>query len=144
MIILTPYYPTSVLFMGAVAMYGAVQIPNLRILADPDNIDLLLRSSVRTQREAVAKARIKAGELDADTVVDLASEALTADEQEATLKVIAAGNTIILALFAGVLLFQASEWWLERAERIEEEKKRDAEMKALGLSSGSAAEKKSQ
>ena len=72
-------------------MYGAVQIPNLRILADPNNIDLLLRSSVRTQREAVAKARIKAGELDADTVVDLASEVLTADEQEATLKVVAAG-----------------------------------------------------
>lgn len=125
-------------------MYGAVQVPNLRILADPNNMDLLLRSSVRTQRESIAKARIKAGDLAPDAVVDLAGEVLTADEQESTLKVIAAGNTIILALFAGVLLFQASEWWLERAERIEEEKKRDAEMKALGLSSGNAAEKKSQ
>lgn len=125
-------------------MYGAVQVPNLRILADPNNIDLLLRSSVRTQRETIAKARIKAGDLAPDAVVDLASEVLTADEQEATIKVISAGNTIILALFAGVLLFQATEWWMERAERIEEEKKRDAEMKALGLSSGSAAEKKSQ
>jgi hypothetical protein len=130
-----------VLFMGCVAMYGSVQIPNLRVLADPSNVDILLRSSVRTQRETVVKARIKAGELAADTVVDLGAEAMTGDEREATLKVLAAGNTIILALLAGVLLFQASEWWIERSERIAEDKKREAEAKALGLS---AAEKKGQ
>lgn len=125
-------------------MYGGVQVPNLRVLADPSNMDVLLRSSVRTQRETVAKARIKAGELAEDAVVDLAGEGMTEAERAATLKVLAAGNTIILALLAGVLLFQTAEWWLERAERKEEDKKREAEMKALGLSSGSAAEKKVQ
>lgn len=120
-------------------MYGGVQIPNIRLLADPNNTDLLLRSSIRTQRESAAKAQIKAGILPADAEVDLAAEAFNDTERESTLKILGAGNTIVMVFLAGILLMQGAEWWVEREERIEEEKRREAEMKALGLDSGSSS-----
>lgn len=129
--------------MAAFAMYGSVQIPNLRVLANPSDRNLLLRSSIRTQRESVAKDKIKQGILPPDAVVDLAAEDVTLAERESTLKILAAGNTIIMALLAGVLIFQATEWWLERAERIEEDKRREAEIKSLGFG-GKSSDKKQQ
>jgi hypothetical protein len=128
----------AVLFIAAIAMYGGVQIPNIRLLADPSNKDLLLRSSIRTQRESVAKAQIKAGVLPKDAVVDLASENLNDNERQSALSILGAGNTIVMMLLAGIFIMQASEWWIERGERIEDEKRREAEMKAVGLSSGPA------
>lgn len=122
--------------MASVVMYGTVQIPNLRVLANPEDKNLLLRSSVRTQRETVIQAKIKAGLLAEDAVIDLAADPITPFEREATVKILAAGNTIILLLLAGVLLFQASEWWMERSERIEEDKRRAEEMRALGMAGG--------
>jgi len=125
--------------VASIAMYGGVQIPNIRLLADPNNTDLLLRSSIRTQRESAAKAQIKAGLLPPDAEVDLAAEALNDSERESALKILGAGNTIVMVFFAGILLMQAAEWYVERGERIEEEKRREEEMKALGLDSGSSS-----
>lgn len=122
--------------MACIAMYGGVQMPNIRLLADPNNTDLLLRSSIRTQRQSVAKAQIKAGILQKDAVVDLAAERMNDNERESALAIIGAGNTIVMMLLAGIFIMQASEWWIERGERIEDDKRREAEMKAVGLSSG--------
>jgi hypothetical protein len=130
--------PTALL-IAAIAMYGGVQIPNIRLLADPSNVELLLRSSIRTQREAVAKAQIKAGVLPPDAEVDLAAAAMNESEKQGAIKTIGAGNTIVMFFLAGILLMQGAEWWIERGERIEEEKRREAEMKALGLNPGSGS-----
>jgi hypothetical protein len=125
-----------VLMVASIAMYGGVQMPNIRLLADPQNTDLLLRSSIRTQRQSVAKEQIKAGLLPKDAVIDLASESLNTNERESALSILGAGNTIVMMLLAGIFIMQASEWWIERGERIEDEKRREAEMKAVGLSTG--------
>lgn len=119
-------------------MYAGVQLPNVRLLADPTNTDLLLRSSIRAQRAATAKAKVKAGILPVDVVVDLGAEKLTQIERESALQILGAGNTIVMLLLAGIYIMQGTEWWIERGERIEEEKRRDAEMKAVGLDSGSS------
>lgn len=125
--------------IGAIIMYGGVQMPNVRLLSDPNNTDLLLRSSIRTQRESEAKAQIKAGILKPDAVVDLGGESLSQNERESALSILGAGNTIVMLLLAGIYIMQATEWWIERGERIEDEKRREAEMKALGLASGSTS-----
>lgn len=135
--------------MASIFMYAGVQLPNIRLLSDPSSVELLLRSSIKTQRESVAKAQIKAGILPPDAVVDLGAEALTAAEREGALKVLAAGNTIVMVLLAGIFIMQATEWWIERGERMEEEQRREVEMKALGIDTGSSssatkAEKKKQ
>jgi hypothetical protein len=137
--ILSSLLSLSVLLVASTAMYSGVQIPNIRLLADPSNVDLLLRSSIRTQRESEAKAKIKAGLLSPDVKVDLAAEKFNDSERESALKILGAGNTIVMALMAGILIMQAAEWWIERGERIEAEKAIEAEMLALGLKSGSSS-----
>ncbi len=108
--------------MGAICMYGAVSVPNLRILADPNDLVMLERSSVRTSRE-------KQAELHAKGLADAPAEGLmTEDERIQALRVIAAGNTIIMALLAGVVLLQVSEWYLDRQETIAKNKQREQQM----------------
>ncbi|CEH13615.1 Shr3 amino acid permease chaperone [Ceraceosorus bombacis] len=119
-----------VLYVGALSMYLTVSMPTIRLLADPNNEALLARSSLATQRSTLA-ARAEAGQLDATLVP---SGPLTASERVDALRIIGATNTIIIVLLAGVLLMQGTEWWLERAERLEKKAIRDKEMSELKLS----------
>lgn len=128
--------------MGSIGMYGGVQVPNIRLLSDPSNESLILRSSIRTQRENYIKSRVDAGFMTREQAEGTPlGYPLSADERESALRILAAGNTIVMLLLAGVVLMQASEWWLERSERIEADQKREREMKELGVGAGSASGK---
>ena len=102
---------------GAIAMYGVVIIPNLKLLADPGNVDLLNRSSIRTERDAYIKQR-------GGTPPDLYTDPLTNDERISALRIIAATNTINMVFLAGIALLQATEVWIEEKEKRQEQKAR--------------------
>lgn len=124
--------------MGSIGMYGGVQVPNIRLLSDPDNEALVLRSSIRTQRENVIKARVDRGLMTLEEAEGTSlGYPLSGDERESALRILAAGNTIVMLLLAGVVLMQGAEWWLERSERIEADQRREKEMRELGVGVGS-------
>lgn len=98
-------------------MYIVVTIPNLRLLSDPTNVALLNRSSIRTERDHVITSR-------GEEPPNLYTEPLTPDERVSALRIIAATNTIIMALMGGVVLLQCAEVFIERQEEREAEKNR--------------------
>ena len=103
-------------------MYGAVSIPNLRLLSNPDDMQLLNRSSIRQQRDHQAEAAAKGLALEPPV------GPLTEDERIATLRILAATNSIIMGLLAGVVILQVSDWWLDRQERMEKNAERERQM----------------
>lgn len=122
--------------MGAVGMYGVVSIPNVRVLANPSSEALLKRSSLWTQRQSLM-ADVEKGIL---TLADVPTGPMTDDERIACVRILAATNTMIAGLLVGVVIMMASEWWVERGERLEKEAAREQEMRELKL----ATSKKSQ
>ncbi|KAK0527163.1 Protein csh3 [Tilletia horrida] len=124
------------LFVAAICMYLGVVLPNVRLLADPGNPDLLARSSVVTQRRMAADAQAKLDGVDPPELVDIASP-LTTDERIQGLRVIAASNTIVMLLLAGVVLLQATEWYLAHLDAAAAEKERRRLMRELAASAGS-------
>lgn len=115
-----------VLFMGAVCMYLGVGLPNLRLLADPTNENLLYRSAIATQRNSQREAFEKG-----QSTFQPPEGPMTPDERISAVRILAATNTITIVLLAGVLLLQVSEWYLARQDAIqkqEERKKQAAEL----------------
>lgn len=98
-------------------MYGVVIIPNLKLLADPANVALLNRSSIRTERDAYIKHQ-------GGNPPDFYTDPLTTEERISALRIIAATNTINMVLLAGIALLQATEVWIEEKEKREEQKAR--------------------
>ena len=111
-----------VLYMGAVCMYAGVSIPNLRLISDPQNIAYLDRSSIKTQREYQARNAQKGIGSGPPT------GAMNEEERIAALRILAATNSIILALLAGVLLLQVSDWYLDRTERLSKQAEKEKQM----------------
>ncbi|KAE8231369.1 hypothetical protein CF326_g3616 [Tilletia indica] len=124
------------LFVSAICMYLGVVLPNVRLLSDPGNTVLLGRSSVITQRRMAADAIAKEAGLEPPELVDITSP-LTPDERIQGLRVIAASNTIIMMLLAGVVLMQATEWYLAHLDAAAAEKERRRLMRELAASGGS-------
>lgn len=122
--------------MGAVGLYGIVSIPNLRVLANPTSEALLKRSSLYTQRQSML-ADVEKGIL---KLAEVPTGPMTAEERISCVRILAATNTMIAGLLVGVVLMMASEWWIERGERLEKEAAREQEMRELKL----ATSKKSQ
>ncbi|CAD6896075.1 unnamed protein product [Tilletia laevis] len=125
-----------VLFVSALCMYLGVVLPNVRLLSDPGNAELLARSSVTTQRRMVADAIAKEAGLEPPETIDITSP-LTPDERIQGLRVIAASNTIVMLLLAGVVLMQATEWYLAHLDAAAAEKERRRLMRELAASAGS-------
>lgn len=109
--------------MASIMMYAAVAIPNVRLLTDPNNEALLQRSSIRTQREDIAAD---------EGAPPIATGPMTPDERVAALRILAASNTICAFLLAGIVLLQFGEWWIERGEKLDQEKERARAVAALG------------
>lgn len=105
--------------VGAIAMYTAVIIPNLRLLSDPTNLDLLNRSSIRTERDSAITA---AGGTPPDAGY---TDPLSGDERISALRIIAATNTIVMGLLIGVLTLQGAEVYMEDKEKKEADKRRE-------------------
>lgn len=114
------------LFMGAICMYLGVAVPNLRLISDPTNIKLLYNSAIQTQRQSQMEAFEK-GESDFKP----SDGPMTQDEKVAAIRIISASNTICAVLLFGVLVLQVSEWYLERQDAIEAEKRRRKQAKEL-------------
>ena len=114
------------LFMGAICMYLGVSVPNLRLISDPTNIKLLLSSAIQTQRQSQLDAYEK-GESDFKP----SDGPMTQDEKVAAIRIISASNTICAVLLLGVLVLQISEWYLERQEAVDAEKRRKQQAKEL-------------
>lgn len=114
------------LFVGAICMYLGVAVPNLRLISDPTNENLVWKSAIATQRQSQMDAFNK-GESDFKP----SDGPMTQDEKVAAIRIISASNTICIVLLIGVLILQVSEWYLERQESIEAEKKRKQQAKAL-------------
>lgn len=107
--------------VSSIAMYAVVIVPNLKLLADPTNVDLLNRSSIRTERDSENTARgIKPP--------DWYTDPLTKEERTSALKIIAATNTIILLLLTGIALLQIGEVWIDETDK----RKRAAERERAG------------
>lgn len=107
-------------------MYVVVIVPNLKLLSDPTNLDLLNRSSIRTERDTVI--------LDAGGVPPQYYDSpLTQNERISALRIIAATNTIIMALLSGVVLLQGAEVYIEETEKKEAEKRREQAAEELRL-----------
>ncbi|KAL9934341.1 hypothetical protein V8E36_006855 [Tilletia maclaganii] len=124
-----------VLFVAALCMYLGVVMPNVRLLSDPSNLKLLQRSSVITQRRMAADAEAKLAGVDPPEFIDV-SAPLTSEERIQSLRVIAASNTIVMLLLAGVVLLQATEWYLAHCEAVEAEKERRRLMRELAAAGG--------
>lgn len=103
---------------AAIAMYAVVILPNLRLLSDPGNVDLLNRSSIRIERDHII--RQQGGDPPA-----LYTDPLSADERISALRIVAATNTIILVLLFGIALLQGTEVWYEEKEKKDAEKARN-------------------
>lgn len=114
------------LFMGAVCMYLGVSVPNLRLISDPTNIKLLLSSAIQTQRQSQLEAFEKG-----DSDFRPSDGPMTQDERVAAIRIVSASNSICAVLLVGVLVLQVSEWYLERQEAIEAEKRRKQQAKEL-------------
>lgn len=114
------------LFMGAVCMYLGVAVPNLRLLADPSNVKLVWSSAIQTQRQSQMEAFEK-GTSDFKP----SDGPMTQDEKVAAIRIVSASNTICAILLVGVLVLQISEWYLERQEAVEAEKRRRQQAKEL-------------
>ncbi|PWN52350.1 hypothetical protein IE53DRAFT_405197 [Violaceomyces palustris] len=127
-----------VLFMGAVCMYGGVTIPNIKLLNDPTNESLISRSALQTQREAQASL-FTSSEGKAQPPP---TGPMTPDERVSTIRILGATNVICVALLAGVVILQVSEWWMERSEKLEAEQRR--QKAAAALSKVGAESKKDQ
>ena len=56
---------------------------------------------------------------------------MTQDEKVAAIRIVSASNTICAILLVGVLVLQISEWYLERQEAVEAEKRRRQQAKEL-------------
>lgn len=125
----------------AIAMYVVVIVPNLKLLSDPSNLDLLNRSSIRTERDQVI--------LDAGGVPPhLYDTPLTQNERVSALRIIAATNTIIMGLLSGVVVLQGAEVYVEETEKKEAEKQREQaaeelrlQLKGKGIAEGSETKK---
>lgn len=98
-------------------MYAAVIVPNLRLLADPGNLNLLNNSSIRTERDEFIKKQ-------GGTPPGLYTEPLTNDERFSALMIIGATNTINMVLLAGVVLLQAVASYMEAEEKKQAQKQR--------------------
>ena len=114
------------LFMGAVCMYLGVAVPNLRLISDPTNMRLLLSSSIQTQRQSQLEAFEKG-----ESTFKPSDGPMTQDEKVAAIRIVSASNTICAVLLFGVLVLQISEWYLERQEAVEAEKRRKQQQKEL-------------
>lgn len=114
------------LFMGAVCMYLGVAVPNLRLISDPSNIKLLLSSAIQTQRQSQLEAFEKG-----ESSFKPSDGPMTQDEKVSAIRIISASNTICAVLLVGVLVLQVSEWYLERQEAIDAEKRRRQQAKEL-------------
>ncbi|GAC97211.1 hypothetical protein PHSY_004796 [Pseudozyma hubeiensis SY62] len=114
------------LFMGAICMYLGVAVPNLRLIADPTNEKLVWNSAIATQRQSQLEAFNK-GESDFKP----SDGPMTQDEKVAAIRIVSASNTICIVLLVGVLVLQISEWYLERQDAVEAEKKRRQQAKEL-------------
>ncbi|SPO24844.1 related to SHR3 - endoplasmic reticulum packaging chaperone [Ustilago trichophora] len=114
------------LFMGAICMYLGVAVPNLRLISDPTNIKLLYSSAIATQRQSQLEAYEKG-----ESTFKPSEGAMTQDEKVAAIRIISASNTICAVLLVGVLTLQISEWYLERQEAREAEKRRKQAQKEL-------------
>ncbi|EPQ31602.1 uncharacterized protein PFL1_00935 [Pseudozyma flocculosa PF-1] len=121
------------LFMGGVCMYGGVVVPNLRLLNDPTNDYLLLRSAIMTQRHAQKEAFDKGHSTFAPP-----QGPMTPDERTSCIRIISATNTIIAALLLGVVVLQTSQWYLERQDNIQKEANRRKQEALLSSSSSSS------
>lgn len=114
------------LFMGAICMYLGVAVPNLRLLSDPTNIKLLYSSAIATQRQSQLEAYEKG-----ESTFKPSEGPMTHDEKVAAIRIISASNTICAVLLIGVLVLQISEWYLERQEARDAEKRRKQQQKEL-------------
>ncbi|SPO22668.1 related to SHR3 - endoplasmic reticulum packaging chaperone [Ustilago trichophora] len=114
------------LFMGAICMYLGVAVPNLRLISDPTNIKLLYSSAIATQRQSQLEAYEKG-----ESTFKPSEGPMTQDEKVAAIRIISASNTICAVLLVGVLTLQISEWYLERQEAREAEKRRKQAQKEL-------------
>lgn len=115
-----------VLQVVSIAMYVVVIVPNLKLLSDPTNLDLLNRSSIRTERDSVI---LEAGGVPPQYY----DTPLTQNERISALRIIAATNTIIMALLSGVVLLQCAEVWIEESEKKEANKRREEAAEELRL-----------
>ncbi|KDN52351.1 hypothetical protein K437DRAFT_243822 [Tilletiaria anomala UBC 951] len=111
-----------VIYMAAVCMYGAVSVPNLRLIANPNNVDYLDRSSIRTQREKQAEDAAKG------IAPPPPTGPMTGEERIAALRILGATNSIIVAMLAGVVLLQVSDWYLGRQEKLAKDAEREKQM----------------
>ncbi|TKY85029.1 hypothetical protein EX895_006109 [Sporisorium graminicola] len=114
------------LFVGAICMYLGVSVPNLRLIADPTNEKLVWNSAIATQRQSQLEAYNKG-----ESTFKPPEGAMTQDERVAAIRIISASNTICIVLLTGVLVLQISEWYLERQEAIDAEKRRKQQAKEL-------------
>lgn len=117
------------LFMGAICMYLGVSVPNLRLISDPTNIKLLYNSAIATQRQSQLEAFEKG-----ESQFKPSDGAMTQDEKVAAIRIVSASNTICAVLLVGVLVLQISEWYLERQEANDAEKRRKQQQKELAES----------
>ena len=99
-------------------MYVSVEIPNMRVLAAPEEKNIVHR--------AVFDAE------DTRKVENYEFYPLTGRERASVVQVIGATNVIITALLAGVLLMQGGEWYSTRLDRIAENKQRQEMIAKLG------------
>lgn len=100
-------------------MYGAVLIPTVKVLADPQNEALVGRSAIAIQREYQASDFESGKNSNAPP-----TGPITSNERISALQVLAACNTLAAALLMGVVIFQVSGWWLDKAESDKLEKER--------------------
>lgn len=114
------------LFLGAICMYLGVAVPNLRLISDPTNLNLLLSSAIQTQRQSQLEAFEKG-----DSEFKPSDGPMTQDEKVAAIRIVSASNSICAVLLIGVLVLQVSEWYLERQEAVEAEKRRRQQAKEL-------------
>ncbi|EST06363.1 Shr3 amino acid permease chaperone [Kalmanozyma brasiliensis GHG001] len=114
------------LFMGAVCMYLGVAVPNLRLIADPTNEKLVWNSAIATQRQSQLEAYEKG-----TSSFKPSDGPMTHDEKVSAIRIISASNTICIVLLSGVLILQVTEWYLERQEAADAEKRRRQQAKEL-------------
>lgn len=110
------------LYFGSILMYISISIPNMRVLARPDDMPIVHRAV-----------------FDADAfrkVEDYEFKPLSLRETTSVVQVLGATNVIITALLSGVLLMQAGEWYASRLDRIAENKQRQASIAKLGAQRG--------
>ncbi|SHO78161.1 Similar to S.cerevisiae protein SHR3 (Endoplasmic reticulum packaging chaperone) [Malassezia sympodialis ATCC 42132] len=106
------------LYFGSVLMYVAVSIPNMRVLARPDEPSIVHRAVF--DAESYRK------------VENYSFQPLSFQETASVVQVIGATNVIITAMLAGVLLMQLGEWYSIRLDRIAENKQRQESIAKLG------------